>query len=222
MAERAAPPWFETLTLRSVASLAMMTPEGVLDLPYGFAPGSPTLDGEGTFRASLELRGRPEATVTVAPSRGGGAQFEHRCTCGRWGLCPHAVASLVALALSDALREALVAGAPTAPALAALPALREAVRRALAADRITAQWIPLDAPSPPRAPPEYAVALPPYEPGERSLQSRVASGEGRSWSVAMRESDSRTVRSGYTMASWPTRPMAPRTSSRSSGSSYAP
>ena len=59
-----------------------------------------------------------------------------------------------------------------------LPGLRDAARRSLAADRITARWLALDAPSPPRAPPEFVLALPIPAPGEPALQSRVAQSDG--------------------------------------------
>ncbi|MFO0605202.1 MAG: DEAD/DEAH box helicase [Polyangiales bacterium] len=178
MTVRAAPPWFDALSVRAVAERAMTSPDALLQLTFDFAPGSPVLLRDGTLRASLLQAGRPAATLAALPPRVGTAQFEHQCTCGRWGLCPHAQWLLTTLALSDALREALVAGTPLDPALAALPALREAARKALAADRITAQWLPLDAPRPPSAPPEYLLALPLAEPNERSLQSRVAQGDG--------------------------------------------
>jgi superfamily II DNA or RNA helicase len=176
--ERVVPGWLDALSLSAVAERAMTTADALLRLAFEFAPGFPRLLRDGTLRANLLANGRPAATVVGLPPRGDAARFEHQCTCNRWGLCPHAQWVLTALALSDALREALLAGSPVAPALDALPGLREAARRTVAADRITACWLTLEAPSPPRAPPEFVLALPEASPDEASLQSRVAQSDG--------------------------------------------
>ncbi len=172
---RRAPPWFDSLSLRAVSTLARVPVDRLVT--HGFDYANLAMEPDGTLRVTLLRDDRHEAAVVLRPSRGGGAQFEHECSCRAWGVCPHTAAALADLALSDALRDALVRGDEVSAPLAQLPRLREAVHRAWAAERIATQWLPLE-PAAPSAPPEYLVLLPSAEVAGRSLQSRVAGFDG--------------------------------------------
>ncbi len=177
MALRRSPPWFDSLTLRGVAAVARVPVDRIVHHGFSYAGGSPSMDDDGAVRATLRHDRRPGAEVVIRPSRGGGAQFEHDCSCRQWGVCEHTAAVLADLAISEGLRDALVAGGDVGEHLAKLPRWREAVHRAWTAERIATSWLPVE-PAAPAAPPEYLVALPSADVAGRSLQSRVAGFDG--------------------------------------------
>ena len=172
---RRAPPWFESLTLRAVSTLARVPVDRLVH--HGLDYEHLAMDPDGTLHATLYRAQKSEATVVLRPSRGGGTQFEHECSCRAWGVCPHTAAVLSDLAIADGLRDALVRGDDVSEQIAKLPRWRDAVHRAWTAERIATSWLPLEAATP-AAPPEYFVMLPSAELAGRSLQSRVAGFDG--------------------------------------------
>ena len=173
----ARPSWFDSLTLRAVATLTRLPVDRLVHHGFAYAEGSPSMSDDGAVRAALRHPRKADATVLLRPSRGGGPQFEHECTCRQWGVCEHTAAVLADLSISDALRDALVGGDDVGAPLAKLPRWREAVHRALTAERIATSWLPVE-PAAPAAPPEYFVMLPAADVAGRSLQSRVAGFDG--------------------------------------------
>ncbi len=171
------PPWFDSLSLRGVSTLARVPADRLVHHGYLYGAVSPRMESDGAIHALLRHPARPEATVELRPSRGGGPQFEHTCTCRGWGVCEHVAALLTDLALSEPLRDALLEEGDVRAAVEALPRWREVIHRALVAERVASAWVPVESAAP-AAPPEYLLMLPSVEAAGRSLQSHVAGFDG--------------------------------------------